>query len=91
MGLLLLYSLAFSGSLWLSYQLRFDFNPAPEYLVHFGLILACMIVLKLFLLLIFGQFGSLLSYFGIQDLARIFLATLRARQASPWPSGFSTA
>lgn len=77
-GLLLLYGMTLSGALWLSYQLRFDFSPAPEYLIHFGLILTCMIGLKLVLLLVFGQFGSLLSYFGIQDLARIFLATLSA-------------
>ena len=77
-GLLLLYSMAISGALWLSYELRFDFNPEPEVMVHFGLILACMIGLKLVLLLVFGQFGSLLSYFGVQDLARIFLALLSA-------------
>jgi FlaA1/EpsC-like NDP-sugar epimerase len=77
-SLLVLYAFALSASLWLSYQLRFDFHPTPEYFEHIGLILTCMLSLKLLMLFVFGQFGSLLSYFSIHDLQKIFLATLIA-------------
>jgi FlaA1/EpsC-like NDP-sugar epimerase len=82
LGLLVVYGFALSVSLWLSYQLRFDFHPAPEYFTHIGLILTCMLSLKLLMLVAFGQFGSLLSYFGIHDLQKIFLATLTASVAA---------
>ena len=75
-GLLTVYTGALVLSLWLSYQLRFDFNPAPEYLDRFELILFGLVGMKLILLFAFGQFGSLLTYFGVHDVQKIFAATL---------------
>ena len=82
LGLLVFYSGALLASLWLSYELRFDFRVGPEYLQHIYLIVAGMLGLKLLLLLVFGQFGSLLGYFGIHDLSKIFLATFLAGVAA---------
>lgn len=75
---LVVYSLGLTVSLWLSYQLRFDFSmPAPDQqqLWHVG---SWLIPLKLVLLLSIGQFAGLLSYFSIPDLRRIFLALITA-------------
>lgn len=65
------YTTGLCASLWLAFQLRFDFSVAPEYLVHFGWMVATLVAIKLILLLCLGQFGSLLSYFGFHDLGKI--------------------
>lgn len=69
--LLAAYTAGLSVSLWLAFQLRFDFAVAPEYLVHFDWMLVSLVAVKLILLLCLGQFGSLLSYFGFHDLGKI--------------------
>ena len=69
--LLMAYTGGIVVSLWLAFQLRFDFSVAPEYLVHFDWMLLCSVTIKLSLLLYLGQFGSLLSYFGLHDLGKI--------------------
>jgi len=60
----LLYSAVLAVSLYAAFQLRFDFYPAP-YMNRFKLGLAISLGLTLPLLWIFGQFRSLLSYFGL--------------------------
>ena len=69
--LLMAYTGGIVVSLWLAFQLRFDFSVAPEYLVHFDWMLLCSVTIKLSLLIYLGQFGSLLSYFGLHDLGKI--------------------
>ena len=81
-GLLFLYTASLVLSLWLSYLLRFDFNPAPEYLLRFNLIALGVVGLKVMLLTTFGQFASLLSYFSLTDVRRIFFAMLIAALAA---------
>jgi len=77
-GLLFLYSATLLFSLWASYLLRFDFHPGAEYLRRFDLIAAFLIGFKLMMLVAYGQFGSLLSYFSLPDIRKIFLAMLTA-------------
>ncbi|HEY4248061.1 MAG TPA: nucleoside-diphosphate sugar epimerase/dehydratase [Lacunisphaera sp.] len=72
------YLLALVVSLWLAFQLRFDFKVPQEYLLHSGWIFLGLVGTKFLLLLMFGQFGSLLSYFGIHDLGKILGACLSA-------------
>lgn len=69
--LLAAYSLGLTGSLWLAFQLRFDFSIPVEYLVNADWIFIGVIGSKLLLLLVLGQFGSLLSYFGFHDLGKL--------------------
>ena len=69
--LLTAYVAGLCGSLWLAFQLRFDFSVPAEYFVHANWIFLGMIGCKLLLLLAFGQFGSLLSYFGFHDLGKL--------------------
>ncbi len=71
---LVVYTIGLISSLWLAYELRFDFAiPSQD---HHQLFLVCLwlIPVKLALLLLIGQFAGLLSYFSIPDLKRLFLA-----------------
>ena len=70
----LLYSAVLAVSLYAAFQLRFDFYPAP-YMDRFKLGLVISLGLTLPLLWIFGQFRSLLSYFGLPDAQKIVAAT----------------
>ena len=70
----LLYSAVLALSLYAAFQLRFDFYPAP-YMDRFKLGLVISLGLTLPLLWIFGQFRSLLSYFGLPDAQKIVTAT----------------
>ena len=70
----LLYSAVLAVSLYAAFQLRFDFYPAP-YMDRFKLGLVISLGLTLPLLWIFGQFRSLLSYFGLPDAQKIVVAT----------------
>ncbi len=72
--LFLSYSVALAVSLLLAYELRFDFVVSGEWkALRFENIL-WIVPLKLFLLLVFGQFGGLLSYFRLPDFYRVFFA-----------------
>lgn len=71
LSLFFAYAAGLALAIWFAYQLRFDFEVAPEYLEHFGWMLVVLLGTKIVLLIIFGQFGSLLSYFGFHDLAKI--------------------
>jgi FlaA1/EpsC-like NDP-sugar epimerase len=72
--LLVLYTVTLSISLWLSYQLRFDFD-VPATPVNFRAQMLSVVLwaipLKLVLLWFFRQFAGLLSYFSIPDLTRL--------------------
>ncbi len=72
--LALAYSTLFVISLKLAYELRFDFNIPAEFNERFLNQVLWIVPLKLGLLLTFGQFGGLLSYFRLPDLSRIFFA-----------------
>lgn len=70
--LLLCYAAALAGSLWLSYQLRFDFDVPPETQRTFLFVFTWVIGLKLLCLWRFGQFHVLLGYFSLPDFSRLF-------------------
>jgi len=70
----LLYGAVLAASLYAAFQLRFDFYPAP-YMGRFRLGLVISLGLTLPLLWLFGQFRSLLSYFGLPDAQKIAVAT----------------
>jgi len=72
--LCLLYGAVLVVSLYVAFQLRFDFYPAP-YMDRYKLGLGISLGLTLPLLWLFGQFRSLLSYFGLPDAQKILAAT----------------
>ncbi len=73
-GLLFLYALFLGVALWVSYELRFDFNINEQYRSNLAKGLLFALPIQLFLLWRFGQFRGLLSFFRIPDLYRLFLA-----------------
>jgi FlaA1/EpsC-like NDP-sugar epimerase len=68
---LVTYSLGLTASLFLAYQLRFDFSIPGSEIPQLLRVGAWVIPLKLVLLLGIGQFAGLLSYFSIPDLRRL--------------------
>ena len=78
MTLVLLYSILISACRYFAYELRFDFIVPPEFQQERLFSLAINLPIKLGLLLLFRQFGSLLTYFSVPDLLRIALAMLSA-------------
>jgi len=86
----LLYSAVLVVSLYAAFQLRFDFYPAP-YMDSFKLGLVISLGLTLPALWLFGQFRSLLSYFGLPDAQKIVYATFFSSlgMLASWRFGFS--
>lgn len=88
------YAVGLAASLGFAYLLRFDFQIPEEFLARAGWIFAEIISVKLILLFLFGQFGSLLSYFGFYDLAKLLLACLISAALSfaawlVWRTGYA--
>lgn len=65
------YLLALSFSLWLSYQLRFDFSVPPEELVNLKKSGLLIVPLQLVLLSWRKQFVGLLSYFDLHEIKQL--------------------
>src|SRR6266850_7650624 len=72
----LAYAAALVGSLWLSYQLRFDFAVPEETERTFLLVFAWVISFKLLVLWRFRQFEVLLGYFSLPEFSRLFWVLL---------------
>lgn len=72
--LLALYASELIASLWVAYELRFDFGVDPTYQAQRLLVLLWLTPVQLLLLWQFNQFRTLLGYFSTPDLARIFHA-----------------
>ncbi|MDD3180444.1 MAG: nucleoside-diphosphate sugar epimerase/dehydratase [Opitutaceae bacterium] len=72
--LLMAYGFILSACRYVSYEVRFDFLVPPEFQDERVLSLAFAIPIKILFLLIFRQFGTLLTYFSVPDLLRITAA-----------------
>lgn len=68
------YAGAMALSLWLAYELRFDFRVPSNYQQQLLEVLAWVVLLKVAVLYFFGQFRDLISYFSAPDLKRVFAA-----------------
>lgn len=73
-ALLLVYSLLLATAFLLAYAIRWDFALPPEQANQRTALLLPVIACKLALLHSFGQFRSILSYFGLADLGSLLLA-----------------
>jgi hypothetical protein len=69
--LLLLYSAVLSASLWMAYDLRFDFLVSPADYQERYFVLLWLLPLQLILLGILHQLRPLLDYFSTPDLGRM--------------------
>jgi FlaA1/EpsC-like NDP-sugar epimerase len=72
--LLLFYAIELTVSLWLSYDLRFDFMVDPASYQERYFVLLWLVPLQLILLGLFHQLTPLLGYFSTPDLGRMFHA-----------------
>ena len=75
-SLLFVYFLLAFISIWVSYQLRFDFfvnaiDSELAYRNHILFVALWVVPVKLIALMLFGQFSCLLGYFGTPDLLRV--------------------
>ncbi|MFM1748978.1 MAG: hypothetical protein RLZZ188_2644 [Verrucomicrobiota bacterium] len=74
MALAAIYSVVIGGSLYAAYEVRFDFLLPPEQQAERVRLLPWVIGLKLSALIVFRQFGTLMTYFSLPDLNRLFWA-----------------
>lgn len=74
LALLLLYALLCGLSYWAAFELRFDFDIPDEFAQTLLDTLWWVVVLKLILLLAFGQFDCVCAYFRLPDALRLGLA-----------------
>lgn len=72
--LALLYTGVLALCRYAAYEVRFDFIVPPSFQEERLVSLAVNLPIKLLFLLIFRQFGSLLTYFSVPDLIRIAIA-----------------
>jgi FlaA1/EpsC-like NDP-sugar epimerase len=72
--LFLLYTTELTASLWIAYELRFDFMMEPASQQERLFVLLWLVPLQLLLLGLFHQLSPLLGYFSTPDLARMFHA-----------------
>jgi FlaA1/EpsC-like NDP-sugar epimerase len=69
------YALLAAASLFFAYLLRFDFAVPESDLRSLAACLPWLLALKLLVLVCFGQFGNLLTYFSVPDLKRIIASS----------------
>jgi len=74
MLLLICYAVELAASLWIAYDLRFDFQVSPTDWQERYFALIWLVPLQLMLLGMFHQLRPLLGYFSTPDLARMFHA-----------------
>lgn len=69
--LVLFYVVVLSGSYFMAYELRFDFNVPSHHSADRLLTFWWVVMLKLMLLIGFGQLDCILSYFRLPDVIRL--------------------
>ncbi|MDC0276868.1 polysaccharide biosynthesis protein [bacterium] len=74
LGLTLAYISGTSASLWLAWQLRFDFSVPEPQRDFVWITVAWIVPLKILALALARQYSGLLSFFSIRDLVRLFAA-----------------
>ena len=72
LSLIVFYSIVSVASYWIAYELRFDFNIPEHHAVDRINMVHWVVGLQLMLLLASGQFDSVLSYFRLPDVFRLF-------------------
>lgn len=81
-SLVFLYSAVVALCRYLAYEVRFDFIVPEQFQQERLISIAVNLPIKLGALLLFRQFGSLLTYFSVPDLMRIAAAMAVANFAS---------
>jgi FlaA1/EpsC-like NDP-sugar epimerase len=66
-SIIVVYAADLAAMFWVSYELRWDFDVPPEFEHQRLTLIAVVVACKLLLLESFGQFRSIMSYFGVAD------------------------
>jgi FlaA1/EpsC-like NDP-sugar epimerase len=84
--ILVIYALELALAFYFAYQLRWDFAPPDEFRDQLLLLVVPVVVCKIVLLQSFGQFRSILSYFGLADLGGVVvsMSTVSALMLGLW-------
>ncbi|MBI2814398.1 MAG: polysaccharide biosynthesis protein [Opitutae bacterium] len=82
LALIALYTAVLTACRYFAYEVRFDFLVPHEFQEERLYSLAVNLPIKLGFLLLFRQFGSLLTYFSVPDLMRIAAAMASANLVS---------
>src|SRR5690242_17834544 len=72
--LLVLYAAELTLSLWLAYELRFDFDIEAQFIQERHFVFLWLIPTQLLLLGLFQQLNTALGFFSTPDLVRMFYA-----------------
>ncbi|MFO1451553.1 MAG: nucleoside-diphosphate sugar epimerase/dehydratase [Opitutaceae bacterium] len=73
-ALIIFYGILLGVSFYGSYELRWDFDPPAEFVSQRAVLLLPIVACKLLLLSSFGQFRSVLSYFGLTDFGGVLVS-----------------
>ena len=73
-AILFVYTVDLGATFWLSYELRWDFDVPPEFRSQRWMLIGVVIAFKILLLESFGQFRSIMSYFGLADFIGVLLS-----------------
>jgi FlaA1/EpsC-like NDP-sugar epimerase len=73
-AIILVYAADLALMFWFSYELRWDFSVPPEFGHQLLTLIIPVVACKLLLLESFGQFRSIMSYFGLADLVGVLLS-----------------
>ena len=74
LALLSIYTVELAVAFYLAYELRWDFGVPSEFVRQRLELIGVVVVCKLLLLQSFGQFRSLLTYFGLADFSSVVMA-----------------
>lgn len=69
--ILFVYTVELGAMFWVAYELRWDFSVPPEFELQFITLLIPVVACKVLLLQSFGQFRSIMSYFGLADFVGV--------------------
>jgi FlaA1/EpsC-like NDP-sugar epimerase len=72
-AIVMIYSSELAAAFWLAYELRWDFSIPGIYKTQLLELIVPVVLCKLVVLNTHGQFRSILSYFGLADLAGVVL------------------
>ena len=72
LSLIIFYAIVSLASYWFAYELRFDFNVPSNHAIDRVNMVEWIVGLQLMLLLASGQLDSILSYFRLPDVFRLF-------------------
>ena len=72
LSLIVFYAIVSLASYWFAYELRFDFNVPSNHAIDRVNMVTWIVGLQLMLLLASGQLDSILSYFRLPDVFRLF-------------------